>query len=173
MKFSSANKPYLRRPPGGEPFVPVLSLLLLGIPLLLGRISFSDLRLAQGLIPPKDPAAVAPVVPRGALFFHVTLGTSDHLTELVEEATGKRLSRLRLPSGAASPSLLRTEFRRLQRKHEGLDTVFLKTGSTVPYEMFVSVLAAFESPSLDRAPPIYRPPQVVLVPGEESSRGTP
>ncbi len=168
MKPSLTKKSFLRTVAPSDPLLPLLSLLLICVPLLLGRVSFSDLRITEGFVAPRELAAAVPSVPANALFFHVTLGNAGNLTELVEEATGKRISRLKLPPGKTSGPLLRTEFRRLQRKYEQLDTVFLRTDASVPYDTFVTVLAAFQAPSPDRAPPLYRPPQVVLIPSDEA-----
>lgn len=164
MKGFTSKKSFLRLPEGGDPLLPILSLMLLILPILIGHISFGDLRMAEVLVAPRSPssgnAVPRAVAPSDSVLFHLTLGTGDHLTELVEEATGKRLSRLRLAAGKLAPDQLRTELTRLQRKYAKLDTVLIQTAADVPYESFVEILGALQAPS-PGAPP---PPQIVLLP---------
>lgn len=167
MKPFTSNKSFLRKAEGGDPLLPILSLMLLILPILIGHISFADLRLAEALVTPRSPAGGstggASAVPNDSVLFHLTLGNPDHLTELVEESTGRRLSRSRVPSGKAAPAFVRMELTRLQRQYAKLDTVLIRTARDLPYESFVEVLAALQAPSPDSASPA---PQIVLLPSE-------
>lgn len=164
MKPSATKKKYLRFAEGVDPLLPVLSLMLLLLPILIGHVSFSNLRVAEVEVPPgRGTASAGAGEKNGALFFFVRLGAGAHLTNLVEEDTGRNLSSLQLPSDGTAPSLVKTEFRRLQRKYAGLDTVWVQSRPDVSYESFIGIIASLQAPVPDSVPP-YLPPRLVVIP---------
>lgn len=161
MKPALSHKSFSPHPESGDPLLPLLSLLLLILPILIGHVSFADITLAEVTVPQRTVAGTAPRSGPVTLF-HVQLGVMENLTELVEESTGRRLSRLMLTSDRSAPSLVRTEFFRLRRNRPDLDVVLVEAQPDVPYESFVAMLTALQAPPTDGSP--YREPQVIVVP---------
>lgn len=167
MKPSHARK-FVRPPQEPDTLLPVLSLMLILIPVLIGKMTFSQLRITEVEVPDRTGAAALnpetrPPAGDAVVVAYLSLGLAEHLTEAVEEKTGERLSRLRLFTGDGAPALIRTELRRLQKRYRTLDTVLVTAAPSLPYEKVIAILAALQG-DLSEPGMNLRPLRVVLLP---------
>ncbi len=134
MRAFTSKKRYLRRPEKAEAFLPVASLMFLLLAVLIGKKAFTESRTGASF-PSRD-----------SVIFHVTLSGHDHLAELVEEATGRRLSSLHLIPGPTAPGLLGQELKRVQRKYASLEAVLVKPGPDLSSDELNALVGALQVP---------------------------
>jgi len=170
LQVGGAQKRNLDQDDGA--LMPIMSLMVILIPLLIGNIAFFHLKAIEVNVPGNSSAAPAQAPSKATqkVIAHLTVDAESLLLNLVDENSGKvvetftmRIKNDGLPALSRKLAAMRGEYQRL-------DLLMVSADKAVKYDKLMSVLNYATQPegrATDVAVAKKNPFNVVLVPKEE------
>lgn len=143
--------------------LPILSLMLILIPVLLGNIAFVHLGRLDVVIP--TPSKAGRTVPKfypGTVnvVYYLTLKPLESLAQLVEESTGKVITESKFRTDPLSLKQVQQDMISMQKGHPSLNTIFITAEENVRFDQILAVIESCHAFQRTAAIPL----EVVLLP---------
>lgn len=122
--------------------LPILSLMMILIPLLIGKTAFFDLVSLEVEIPNIRPASEVPDSQRTVLL-RLTVNPFDQVIEIIDEESGVILNSMNYPTTDHGSELMANSLANYRSRYPRLDTAVVAVDATAKYKRLVDALQSF------------------------------
>ncbi|MCB0405913.1 MAG: biopolymer transporter ExbD [Bdellovibrionales bacterium] len=129
--------------------LPILSLMMLLIPLLIGKTAFFDLVSLEAELPNIRPASEVPDSQRSVLL-RMTVNPEAEVVEIIDEQSGIIVSSMNYPQSEHGLELLARSLASFKSKYPRLDTAAVVVDPAAPYKRLVAALQSFSTSSAEK-----------------------
>lgn len=124
--------------------LPILSLMMLLIPLLIGKTAFFDLVSLEVELPNIRPSSEVPDSER-AVLLRMTVNPEAEVVEIIDEESGIIVNSMSYPQSAHGFELIARSLATFKAKYPKLDTAAVVVDPAAPYRRLVAALQSFST----------------------------
>ncbi len=145
--------------------LPIMSLLVILIPLLIGNVAFFHLRSIEVNSP--SVSTNEPVIPSGEtnkdrqVVIQLSVSVQKYSFELIDEDTGEPISKLEIPTdGGKEIKTISQKLFNVKKTYPKLDTILVSVEKNVKYKTLVTILDKCKTPNGTQVEPF----KLVIIP---------